>query len=75
MKTLKQIKKAAIAVAGFTVLLIGVIVILLPGTSVILFPLGLTILAPEFIWAKRWLEKVNEKILIPVSILWKRNAE
>jgi len=75
MKTLKQIKKAAIAIAGFTVLLIGVVVIILPGTSVILFPLGLTILATEFIWAKRWLEKVNEKILIPVSILWKRNGE
>ena len=45
----------AIAVAGFSVLLLGValLVVPIPGTTVIVIPLGLTILAREFAWARR----------------------
>jgi hypothetical protein len=61
MKTLRQIKKICIAVAGFSVLLIGLAMIILPGT-IIIIPLGLTILATEFVWAKHWLEKMKFQV-------------
>ena len=43
------------AVAGFSVLLLGMalLVVPIPGTSVVVIPLGLTILAREYAWARR----------------------
>ncbi|NWF89848.1 MAG: PGPGW domain-containing protein [Ignavibacteriaceae bacterium] len=60
--TLKSIKKLIVAVIGFTILIIGVIMIVLPGPAFIVIPLGLAILATEFVWAKKWLNKVKEEI-------------
>lgn len=49
------VRRAAIAVVGFSVLLLGValLVVPIPGTSVIVIPLGLAILSREFAWARR----------------------
>jgi uncharacterized protein (TIGR02611 family) len=59
--TYKWIKRIAIAVAGFTVLLAGVAMIVLPGPAFIVIPAGLAILAVEFAWAKRLLAEAKEK--------------
>jgi uncharacterized protein (TIGR02611 family) len=59
--TYKWIKRVAIAVVGFTVLLIGVAMIILPGPAFIVIPAGLAILAVEFAWAKRLLVEVKER--------------
>ena len=59
--TFKWIKRIAIAVAGFTVLLVGVAMIVLPGPAFIVIPAGLAILALEFTWAKRLLKEAKEK--------------
>ncbi|MCX6152153.1 MAG: PGPGW domain-containing protein [Ignavibacteriales bacterium] len=61
-KSLKQIKKIIIGVVGFTVLLIGIAMIVLPGPAIIVIPAGLAILGSEFLWAKKILEKVKEKL-------------
>jgi len=49
------VRRVAIALAGFSVLLLGValLVVPIPGTTVVVIPLGLTILAREFAWARR----------------------
>mgnify|MGYP000023540572 CR=1 FL=1 len=62
IKTLKQLKRITIAVVGFTVLFIGILMIVLPGPAFILIPVGLSILATEFIWAKKLKDKLKEKI-------------
>jgi uncharacterized protein (TIGR02611 family) len=59
--TYKLIKRIAIAVAGFTVLLIGVAMIILPGPAFIVIPAGLGILAIEFAWAKRLLVEAKAR--------------
>jgi tellurite resistance protein TerC len=59
--TIKSIKKIIVAVIGFTILIIGVFMIVLPGPAFIVIPLGLAILATEFVWAKKWLDKVKQK--------------
>jgi tellurite resistance protein TerC len=65
----KQVRRVAIGVIGFTVLLIGVVMIVLPGPAIIVIPLGLAILATEFIWARRLLNRVRgqlkDKTLLP----------
>ncbi|MFA3783139.1 PGPGW domain-containing protein [Melioribacteraceae bacterium 4301-Me] len=62
IKTLKQFKKILTAIVGFTVLGIGIIMIITPGPASLVIPLGLTILASEFLWAKKVLEKLKEKV-------------
>ncbi len=57
-----QLRRAVVAVIGFTVLLIGLAMVVLPGPAVIVIPLGLAILATEFVWAKRLLEKARATI-------------
>jgi uncharacterized protein (TIGR02611 family) len=61
-KTIRQIKRIFIAIVGFTVLLIGIAMIVLPGPAILVIPLGLTILATEFVWARRLLKKVKSKL-------------
>ncbi len=55
--TYRQAKRAVIVVVGFTVLLIGIVMIALPGPAILIIPAGLAILATEFVWAKRLLHK------------------
>lgn len=62
IRTLKQAKRLTVMVIGFTVLAIGVVMIVLPGPAVVVIPIGLAILATEFIWAKRILMTVQERI-------------
>ena len=60
--TLNSVKKLIVAVIGFTLLIIGIFMIVLPGPAFIVIPLGLAILATEFVWAKKCLHRVKEKI-------------
>lgn len=61
-EALRKTKRIAVAVIGFTVLLIGLAMIVLPGPAFLVIPIGLAILASEFIWARRLLKKVKAKI-------------
>lgn len=56
---LAWLRRAIVAVMGFTVLLIGVAMIVLPGPAFIVIPLGLAILATEFVWAAKLLKKAK----------------
>ena len=53
-------KKIVVGVLGGTITLIGVALIVLPGPAFIVLPIGLSILATEFYWARRWLRKVKD---------------
>lgn len=56
---LRFLKRILVAIVGFTVLLVGVAMIVLPGPAFIVIPLGLAILATEFVWAHKLLEKAK----------------
>jgi tellurite resistance protein TerC len=62
LKTLGQAKRLIVIVIGFTVLAAGVAMIVLPGPAIVVIPAGLAILATEFIWAKKLLATVRERI-------------
>jgi uncharacterized protein (TIGR02611 family) len=59
---LKKLKRLVVGVVGFTVLAVGIAMLVLPGPAFIVIPAGLAILAAEFVWARRLLVKVKEKI-------------
>ena len=58
--TLRQARRLAVIVIGFTVLLIGVAMMVLPGPAVVVVPIGLAILATEFVWAGRLLNRLKQ---------------
>jgi tellurite resistance protein TerC len=53
-------RKLVIAVVGASVVAVGVAMLVLPGPAIVVIPLGLAILAVEFAWAARWLERLRE---------------
>lgn len=58
--TYRMARKVVILVIGGTVTLVGIVLIVLPGPAFIVIPAGLAILAIEFAWARRWLEKAKD---------------
>lgn len=59
--TLKQAKRVVVIVVGFTVLVLGIVLIVLPGPATLVIPLGLAILATEFVWARRLLVRFKRE--------------
>ena len=53
--------KLVVTTVGVLVLLGGVIMMVTPGPGIVGIALGLAILATEYDWAHRWLEKAREK--------------
>jgi len=60
LPSLKLLRRAVVAVVGFSVLLVGIAMIVLPGPAFIVIPLGLAILATEFVWAAKLLKRAKE---------------
>ena len=60
--SIRPAKRLIVAVIGFTVLAIGIAMIVLPGPAIIIIPLGISILATEFVWAKRFLKKMKGRL-------------
>ena len=59
---LRQVWRLIILVVGVTIVAIGVAMIVLPGPAIVVIPAGLAILASEFVWARRLLDRVRHKI-------------
>lgn len=62
VKTLKQAKRLVVIMIGFTILLAGIAMVVLPGPAVVVIPVGLAILATEFIWARKLLDSVKDRV-------------
>ena len=57
---LSALTKTVVAVIGGLVFLVGVVMLVTPGPALVMIPLGLAILATEFRFARRWLEKARD---------------
>jgi uncharacterized protein (TIGR02611 family) len=56
-----RLVRVAVAAAGFVVLAAGVVMLVTPGPGIPVIVLGLTMLALEFAWAERWLERLLDR--------------
>ncbi len=65
--SVKWVKRAAIAILGVVVLVIGIVMIVTPGPALVLIPAGLAILGLEFAWARRWLRRLRQRISSRIS--------
>jgi tellurite resistance protein TerC len=59
-KTVQQTKRFLRILIGFTLLALGVIMIVTPGPGWLTIVLGLGLLAAEFVWARRLLDRMKE---------------
>ncbi len=61
IKTLQQGKRVVKIVVGFTILLAGLVMLVTPGPGWVTIAGGLAILATEYVWARRLLDKLKER--------------
>jgi tellurite resistance protein TerC len=59
--TYRGARRVVITVVGVTVIVLGVAMLVLPGPGLVTIVGGLAILALEFAFAKRWLERIKSK--------------
>jgi uncharacterized protein (TIGR02611 family) len=57
-----RVVRAAVVLAGFVVVLAGLAMIPLPGPGLLVTAAGLAVLALEFAWAERLLERTVERM-------------
>lgn len=62
--------KTVKVVIGFTLLLVGVIMMVTPGPAVVVIPLALSILAGEFLWARRLLKRFQDGVTSMTAYVW-----
>ena len=59
LDTVQQAKRFVKVIVGFTLLLLGVIMLVTPGPGWIAIGFGLALLAAEFVWARRLLNRLK----------------
>ena len=57
-----RIVRVVVAIFGFLVVLAGLAMLVLPGPGLLVIAIGLGILALEFVWAERLLERTVDKM-------------
>ena len=55
-------KKTLVALMGGGLFLAGLFMLVLPGPAFVVIPAALAILALEFVWARRWLAWLRERL-------------
>lgn len=61
IKTLQQAKRFLTILFGFTLLILGIAMLVLPGPGLITIALALGILAAEYVWARRLLDRLKQQ--------------
>ncbi len=56
---MQRIKRAVKTVFGFTLLAIGAVLLITPGPGWVVILAGLAVLAAEFLWARRLLDRLK----------------
>src|SRR3984885_14616241 len=70
VRTVEQVRRAFRIVAGFTLLLVGVVMIVTPGPGWLVIFLGLSLLAAEFIWARRLMDRMKREGERVRDVVW-----
>ncbi len=61
LRTVEQVRRVFLIIAGFTLLLAGGVMLVTPGPGVLVIFLGLGLLAAEFVWARRLMERIKHE--------------
>jgi len=61
LRTIEQVRRVFLIIAGFTLLLAGVVMLVTPGPGMLVIFLGLGLLTAEFVWARRLMERMKRE--------------
>lgn len=61
LKTVEQVRRIFKIVAGFTLLAAGVVMLVTPGPGWLTIFFGLGLLAAEFVWARRLMDRIKKE--------------
>lgn len=76
IKTVQQAKRYVKIVFGFTALALGIVMLVTPGPGWLVILFGLGILAAEFVWARRLLDRLKkEGLRIRNAVLTRQPAD
>lgn len=70
LRTVEQVRRLSRVVGGFTLLLIGVVMLVTPGPGWLVILLGLGLLAAEFVWARRLMDRIKREGERMRSVVW-----
>jgi uncharacterized protein (TIGR02611 family) len=60
-RTVDQVRRFFKILGGFTLLLVGAVMVFTPGPGWLVIFLGLTVLAAEFVWAQRLMDRMRHE--------------
>ena len=63
LRTVKQVRRIFLVLAGFTLLALGIVMIFTPGPGTPVILMGLGLLAVEFVWARRLMERIKRETI------------
>ena len=71
LRTVEQVRRVFLVIAGFTLLLAGVVMLVTPGPGMLAIFLGLGLLAAEFVCARRLMERIRREGSRVRDAVWK----
>jgi uncharacterized protein (TIGR02611 family) len=74
-KTVEQVKRILKIMVGFTLLLCGAIMVITPGPGWLTIFLGLGLLAAEFVWARRLMDRIKHEGGRVRDAVWRPNRD
>ena len=60
-RSIEQVRRFFKILAGFTLLALGLVMVFTPGPGWVVIFLGLTLLAAEFVWARRLMDRMKHE--------------
>lgn len=63
LRTVEQVRRIFLVLAGFTLLALGIVMIFTPGPGTPIILMGLGLLAAEFVWARRIMERIKRETM------------
>jgi len=70
VRTVEQVRRIFRIVFGFTLLLVGIVMIVTPGPGWLVIFFGLGLLAAEFVWARRLMDRMKREGERVREVVW-----
>ena len=61
LRTVKQVRRIFLILAGFTLLAVGIVLVFTPGPGTPVILMGLGLLGAEFVWARRIMDRIKRE--------------
>lgn len=71
LKTVDQVRRIFRIISGFTLLAVGAVMFVTPGPGWLVILLGLGLLAAEFVWARRLMNRIKREGERAYNAVWR----